>query len=77
MANNKGVVPLNGSNFGTWKIQMKMLLIKEGTWSIVDETEDIPVDPMEYRKYVTKRDRALASIVLGIDHTLLYLLGDP
>ena len=26
---------------------------------------------------MARRDRALASIVLSIDHTLLYLLGDP
>lgn len=77
MASNKGVVLLDGSNFGTWKIQMKMLLIKEGNWSIVNESEDVPMEPTEYRKYMARRDRALASIVLGIDHSLLYLLGDP
>ena len=54
-----------------------MLLIKEGNWSIVNESEDVPMEPAEYRKYMARRDRALASIVLGIDHSLLYLLGDP
>ena len=28
-------------------------------------------------KFMTKRDRALAVIVLSVDPTLLYLLGDP
>ena len=28
-------------------------------------------------KYATRRDRALATIVLSIDPSLLYLVGDP
>ena len=56
---------------------MKMLLIKEGGWGIVSETEDVPDEPGLYRKYLAKRDRALSTIVLGIDHSLLYLIGDP
>ena len=30
------VVPLNGSNYATWKVQCKMALIKEGLWKIVE-----------------------------------------
>ena len=75
--NTDKIVLLNGSNFPTWKIQMKMLLIKEGVWGIVNETEDIPVDPGSYRHYVARQDRALSTIVLGINHSLLYLIGDP
>ena len=40
MAESKGtvmVVPLNGSNYVTWKIQCKMALIKEGLWKIVED----------------------------------------
>ena len=75
--NTDKIVLLNGSNFPTWKIQMKMLLIKEGVWGIVNETEDIPVDPGSYRHYVARQDRALSTIVLGINHSLLYMIGDP
>ena len=26
------IVPLNGTNYGTWKVQAKMALLKEGLW---------------------------------------------
>ena len=73
------VVPLTGTNFATWKIQCRMLLMKMGVWRIVDGTEDAPdeYDVVAYRKYVERRDKALASIVLAVHPSLLYLLGDP
>ena len=73
-------VSLNNTNFPTWKVQMKMLLMKQGVWRIVEETEDIPdeEDFAAYRKYRDRRDKALASIVLAVDTNLLYLIGtDP
>ena len=30
-----GIVPLNGANYPTWKVQCQMALMKEGLWSIV------------------------------------------
>ena len=72
------VVPLNGSNYATWKIQCKMALMKEGLWKIVDGTDVIPnVDDAGYAKFVERRDRVLAIVVLSIDPTLLYLIGEP
>ena len=73
------VVPLNGSNYPTWKVQCRMALIKDGLWSIVNGSE-IPPDAGEadrYAKFVARRDRALAIVVLSIEPSLLYLLGDP
>ena len=69
------VVPLNGSNYATWKIQCKMALMKEGLWKIVDGTDVIP--NVDDAGYVERRDRALAIVVLSIDPTLLYLIGEP
>ena len=82
MANsgNGAIVPLNGSNFPTWKIQCRMALLKQGIWKIVDGTELSPDEieqPANYRKYCDRRDRALSTIVLAVDTSLLYLLGDP
>ena len=53
--------------------------MKMGVWRIVDGTEDAPdeYDAVAYRKYVERRDKALASIVLAVHPSLLYLLGDP
>ena len=45
-----------------------MARIKEGLWSIVNETETAPSQEAEkYAKFVTRRDCALAMIVLALD----------
>ena len=73
------IVPLNGTNYPTWKIQCRMALMKDGLWSFVDGTEIVPpqVEAERYSKYVAKKNRALAIVVLSIEPSLLYLLGDP
>lgn len=73
------VVLLNGSNYPTWKIQCRMVLIRDGVWSIVNGTESAPdsSDADKSAKFMARSDKALATIVLAIDPALLYLLGDP
>ena len=73
------VVPLNNSNYPTWKVQCRMALMKDGLWGIVNGTETPPnaSQAERYAKFVTRRDRALATIVLSVNPSLLYLLGDP
>ena len=73
------VVPLKGSNYVTWKVQCRMALMKEGLWGIVNGTETAPPEEEADKraKFMTKRDRALALVVLSVDPALLYLLGDP
>ena len=79
MAETKiAIVPLTGANYPTWKIQCKMSLIKDGLWGIVDESEAAPPEnDGAYSKFIARKNRALAIIVLSIDPSLLYLLGDP
>ena len=79
MAESKiAIFPLTGANFPTWKIQCKMSLIKDGLWGIVDGSEAAPAETdSAYSKYISRKNRALAIIVLSIDPSLLYLLGDP
>ena len=63
-----------------WKFQCRMALIKDGLWGIVDGTKEAPgLDSSAniLAKFKTRKDRALAIIVLPIEHSLLYLLGDP
>ena len=69
------VIPLNGS----WKVQCRMALMKDGLWSIVSGSERRPdvAEPDKYAKFVARRDRALAIIVLSVEPSLLYLIGDP
>ena len=74
------IVALDGSNYPTWKIQCRMALIREGLWGIVSGTEAPPDQTTEaekYKKYMGRRDKALATIVLAMDTSLLYLIGDP
>ncbi len=56
-----------------------MALIRDNLWGIVNETEVAPDGAGEARsKFLARRDRALATIVLSIDPSLLYLIGaDP
>ena len=79
MAESKSVavVSLNGSNFPTWNIQCRMALLKDGLWSIVSGTEVLPAEGDARTKFLARRDRALAIIVLSVQPSLLYLLGEP
>ena len=73
------VIPLKGrENYQTWKVQAKMALIRDGLWSIVNETETMPNEDEteKFGKFCTRRDKALATIVLTIDPELIYLIGD-
>ena len=78
-AKTVAIVPLNGTNYSTWKIQCRMALMKDGIWTIVNGTETAPdaSDAAEYTKFIARRDRALAVIVLSVVPALLYLIGDP
>ena len=46
-------------------------------WSIVNETESVLTEADAYRKYLSRKDCALAMIVLSVDPFLLYIIGDP
>ena len=71
------VIPLNGTNYPTWKVQCKMALMKDGLWGIVSGTETAPEGGDGRAKFQSRHDRALVIIVLSLDPSLLYLLGEP
>ena len=70
------VVPLKGSNYPMWKLQCRMVLMWEGLWAIVNGTEEAPEDTDQLMKFNTRKDRALAIIVLSIEPSLLYLYSE-
>ena len=73
------LVPLNGTNYPTWKVQCRMSLMKDGLWGIVNKSEAAPANGASADvkgKFQTRKDRALATIVLSIEPSLLYLIGD-
>ena len=47
-------------------------------WKIVTGEETAPVgDEQERAKFATRRDQALATVVLSVDPSILYLIGNP
>ena len=56
-----------------------MALVHDGLWGIVNGSERAPsVEEADHlAKFVARRDRALATIVLTVEPSLLYLIGDP
>uniref|UniRef100_A0A1X7TYL0 Retrotransposon gag domain-containing protein n=1 Tax=Amphimedon queenslandica TaxID=400682 RepID=A0A1X7TYL0_AMPQE len=53
-----------------------MALIKDGLWGIVSGTETIPEVAGARAKFESRRDKAIAIIILSIEPSLLYLLGE-
>ena len=53
--------------------------MKDSVWDIVNGTEEAPGEENAdaRRKFMARKDRALAIIVLAVDLSLLYLLEDP
>ena len=52
--------------------------MQDELWGIMNETETVPEGTADQAKFVLRKDRALAIIVLAIDPSLLYLIGaDP
>ena len=41
---NVALVPLNGKNYSTWKVQCRMALMRDGLWNIVNNKEKIPTE---------------------------------
>jgi len=73
------IVPLNGTNYPTWTVQCRIALVRDGLWGIVNGTEVATVkgDADRRLKFLARRDCALATIVLAVEPSLLYLIGDP
>ena len=56
------IVPLTGKNYATWKIQCQMALVKDGLWTIVNESEDPPAEEAsdeKKAKYAARKDQLL------------------
>ena len=54
-----------------------MALVRDGLWGIVSGTETEPTEGGDHLWNIfARRDRALATIVLAVEPSLLYLIGD-
>ena len=65
-----------GSNWDTWKFQMKHLLMVKGIWGLVDGSEVLAHDATAATQalYRSRLQKAFSTIVLAIDHAQLYLV---
>lgn len=73
----KLILPLDGTNYSTWKLQVRMLLLNLNLWDIVMERESPPTSADGLYAFNVRKSRALSTIVLTIKPSLLYLIGDP
>ena len=66
---------LNESNWSTWKFQMKHLLIAKEVWEHVDGTVQPPgEDAAAPARHVKAQQKAMATLVMGINPNLIYLV---
>ena len=64
------IVPLNGSNYPTWKVQCRMALVRDGLWGIVAGTDTLPAEGgMEKQDTDTDTD---ADTELGVPSMALH-----
>ena len=53
-----------------------MALMKDDLWRLVCGEENVPTDNGQLARYTTRKHKALAVIVLSIDPSLLYIVGE-
>ena len=60
---------LNGSNWNTWKFQMKHLLMAKGLWSLTDGSEVLASEASAAAEalFQSRIHKAFSTIVLAID----------
>lgn len=72
------IAPLSESNFVTWKIQIKMMLLRKELWDIVQGEETAPDQTnVGHKKFCSRSNRALSLIVMAVEPRMLYLIGEP
>lgn len=69
------VEKLDESNWSTWKFQMKHLLMAKEVWGHVDGTVVQPEnDPAAQASFAKCKQKAMATLVMGISSSLIYLI---
>jgi len=60
---------LNGTNYRSWKFNMKMMLVQRELWQHVTGEATLPADhtPQEAERFNNKENKALATIALGVE----------
>ena len=73
------LIKLNGDNYPAWKLQLRMALIRDDLWDIVNGSEKAPTGEVATadakKKFTTRSNKALSMIVLSMKPELHYLIG--
>ena len=69
---------LSGSNYGIWSMKVKMVLMKDDLWGLINGTEVLPAQPSAEQRaaYARKVAKATATIGLTIDDSFLLMIDD-
>ena len=71
---------LNGENYPAWKLQLRMALIRDDLWDIVNGSEHAPEEESASadakKKFKTRSNKALSMIVLSMKPELHYLIEE-
>ena len=69
---------LTGANYGVWSMKVKMMLMKDGLWGLIDGTDVLegPPNQPELSAYSRKVAKAIATIGLSVDDSFLLMIGD-
>lgn len=70
----RAIEKLNGDNFHTWKFKMEMVLQEKDLWDIVTGDEERPKESAEAIVFDKRARRAMATICLSVQDSLLGLV---
>ena len=72
------IVPLNGKNYPTWKLQCKMALMKDSLWGIVNENRSLGgrCSCRYPQKVHCEKGQSTSYRCASRDPSLLYMLGN-
>ena len=73
MAEVVRIEPLNGSNYQSWKYNMKLVLMERGLWGFIQETEvepDSTAQASAVNTYRLRSDKAYSLIALNVSKSL-------
>ena len=70
------IKPLDGSNWMTWKIQMKHLLLHKGLWEHVTGDAEQPAGQDQLVKFRRAAQKANTTLYLHVVQSQIYVIGD-
>lgn len=67
---------LNGSNYSIWKFKLRMMLMRDELWDVVESSMDSGMEAAQLVQWRRKDNRALATICLSVDDSQMVHVKD-